>query len=1027
MTNTFLREVYLKDFRTFGEFTLPVPPGPGLTLLVGTNGLGKSSFFDGIEWCLTGSIRRFQDYIGRLKESDYLTRRDAPAGTHRVSLTFSEGEPVVRALHESPAGSALLDLLKEPQWADIKDIGAYLGFTHFLGQASQQRFTSRARSDQWQALKGPSGIDRLESIRTVLRGRATTLAFARRAEREENAVNIAARALEEWQGNTTKLTELQARGAAAGAETEATLDARLSAMERALPSSNSMPRDFTERLSIARATIEAEQRQLARDRASLDNMPSILARFSEASGLTDTDGRRLAAADAAITAATAQVSETMLAAVRAEHVAAAQVEVVARTEAEYAERVRVRAAIAEFDVLDDERQAAQANEAALKAEHDTFLANVTSAQGELSRAREAQATLSRLDGERATLQLWSTRATALQVQEVASKTQRNAATAASAAADRARRQLNEIQRSFDEARDAEATAEAKLAARRRDASNLAELLSGLAAHIGHDDKHCPVCASSFPVGELQMRARHALAAQDAQLADDGRTLEALRDRTKVAAHVLTESQSLISAEAAATAAAEAAETAASSERAAIAEGLGVSGDSDFVSLIAERLTESARIRAMRIRDAGGNIDIGSAQSRVDTLSAALASLEERLATAVQRRTRCETVLRVIEESLEGYPKPWSVEAADVALETQRKLLDDARASLEHLTVRRAATANSETAARERLNAAELERDRIAAAICDAEAARAAAADSWQQLGMDGEPSSQAIEVRVGALRDRASALAAHLEETNALSRSYEAFLAQDELRALRAMLDKQGGVGAADNPLPHEQQLQGQLQAARAALQLTTATRDAVVAYGDQLKAEAESFSTQFLLPLNDLIDGFNRVLLSTPGAAVQFSAEHTVERTSLAMQLRYADAIDNAQYKTTLPPQLVLSEGQMAANGFSILCAASTAYRWSRWRALLLDDPLQHNDIIHAAAFVDVMRNLVELEGYQLIMSSHKRDEGEFIARKFDAAGLPCTVVELVGESKDGVRVARPQHNAAARRLLAQPEARLA
>jgi hypothetical protein len=67
-------------------------------------------------------------------------------------------------------------------------------------------------------------------------------------------------------------------------------------------------------------------------------------------------------------------------------------------------------------------------------------------------------------------------------------------------------------------------------------------------------------------------------------------------------------------------------------------------------------------------------------------------------------------------------------------------------------------------------------------------------------------------------------------------------------------------------------------------------------------------------------------------------------------------------------------------------------------------------------------MRNLVELEGYQL-MSSHKRDEGEFIARKFDAAGLPCIVVELVGASKNGVRVARPRHNVAARRLLPEPE----
>lgn len=79
------------------------------------------------------------------------------------------------------------------------------------------------------------------------------------------------------------------------------------------------------------------------------------------------------------------------------------------------------------------------------------------------------------------------------------------------------------------------------------------------------------------------------------------------------------------------------------------------------------------------------------------------------------------------------------------------------------------------------------------------------------------------------------------------------------------------------------------------------------------------------------------------------------------------------------------------------------------------------------AAAFVDVMRNLVELEGYQLLISSHKRDEGEFIARKFNAAGLPCIVVEFVGASKDCVRIERPRHNAAARRLLAEPQAKLA
>jgi hypothetical protein len=1027
MTNIFLREIHLKDFRTFGDFALSIPPGPGLTLLVGTNGLGKSSFFDGIEWCLTGTIRRFLDYVGRLNESEYLTRRDAEAGTHRVSLTFSEGEPLIRALHEHPAVDVLVDLLKDPRWTDINDVGAYLGFTHFLGQASQQRFTNRGESDQWQALKGPSGIDRLESIRAALRGRTTTLAFRRRIEREENAINIAVRALEGWKSNTVRLAELEARGAAAGAETAVMLDERLSAIEQALLQGSQAAKGFTERLAIVRAAVEAEQRKVAQNRAGIEDLYSIFARFSETSSLIDSGNERLAAADAAIAAITAEVSEAMLAATRAEQEAAAQAEIVALTEAQHSECIHVRGAIVEFGVLSSELLTLQADEAILKAERDTCQADVASAKAMLSRANEVQATISRLNNEEATLRLWSKRAGELHALEVAARTKRNAASDASAAADRARSQSAELERAFKEACDTEATAIERFSARRRNASQFAELLSGIAAHIEHDDTSCPVCATTFLAGELQTLARNALNTQDAQLADDVRALDVLRDRRMAAAAAHAQSRSLIETETASAAAAAEAEAAVAGERAALADGLGLSVDSDFPSVIAERLAATTRLRATHIRDDGGSTtDISSAQSRVDALAAALASLSERLATALQRRIRCETALRAIEESLDGHPKPWNVEAADTALKAQRKLLDDARASLEGLALKRAATANFETEVRGRHVAAKAERDRIVGAVHDAKASRAAVLDRWQQAGMNGEPSSQVVEAREVALAKTARAVAEYLDETNALSRSHEAFLSQSELRTLRALMDKQGGEGAADNPAVYAQQLQEELRAKRAALQLTTATRDAVVAYGEQLKTEAESFSTQFLLPLNDLIDGFNRALLSTPGAAVQFSAEHTVARTSLAMQLRYADAADNAQYTTTLPPQLVLSEGQMAANGFSILCAASTAYRWSRWRGLLLDDPLQHNDIIHGAAFVDVMRNLVEHEGYQLLMSTHKREEGEFIARKFDAAGLPCTVVELVGASRDGVRISQPRHNAAARRLLVEPESRL-
>ncbi|MBC2806979.1 AAA family ATPase [Rhizobium ruizarguesonis] len=1028
MNNTFLREVHLHDFRTFGDFKLQVAGGPGLTLLVGTNGLGKSSFFDGIEWGLTGRIRRFENYVGRLQESEYITRRDATPGTHRVSLTFSEGQPLTRGLLDEPGDDALQLLLKDPNWTEISDIGAYLGFTHFLGQASQQRFTSRDKNDQWQALKGPSGIDRLEAIRSALRGRSTMNAFKRRAEREDVAVELAARVLEEWQGHTGKLAELRARSAAAGAPSEAALDQRLAVIEGAVLPTDVPSRGVGERLSRVHSAIEAEEHKLAQERASSEGLRAVVVRFATSAALIDADSLRKTAADVAVATATAQLTEAMLAAKQADQTAGEQTELLARAKSDHDERIRERAAIAEFAALEAERQSTQALEMSLQADRDLCQQSVTGAQIDLDRAHEAHATLGRLDNKLATLEIWSSRAAALKAQEISALGRRDAADTATAAADRARSHLPELERAAADAQNAETAARERLADRQRDASELAELLAGLAAHIGHDDTNCPVCASRFDPGDLQIRAHNALAAQDVQLAEEVHSVDTFAGATAVAKQALTQAQAAISAAVAAETLAKTAEEAVAIERAAIAEALGAPADTDFAALINKRLTETGRARAVHLRDAGGtSTDVSTAQSRLDALSASLASLDDRVAAAIQRRTVYETTLKSIEESLSTLEQPWSVEASEAAVEVQGKILEAARTSLDDLTVKRALAANAETAARERLAAAEAERDRIVAAISDANATRSSALKAWQEAGMSEDPSSEAVDDRLTALNERSIALAQYLEETSALSRGYEAWLGQNELHELRSLMEKLGGAGAADNPVVREQQLQAALAAARTALQLTNDTREAVTAYGEQLKSEADRFSTKFLLPLNDLIDAFNRALLSTPGETVQFTAEHTVERTSLAMQLRYADPIENAQYRTSLPPQLVLSEGQMAANGFSILCAASTAYRWSRWRALLLDDPLQHNDIIHAAAFVDVMRNLVEIEGYQLLMSSHKRDEGEFIARKFDAAGLPCTIVELIGASKDGVRIEPPRHNAAARRLLAEPEAKLA
>ena len=58
----YLTSIAVEGFRGIGpRAELPIEPGPGLTLVVGPNGCGKSSFAEGLEILLTGNNRRWDD------------------------------------------------------------------------------------------------------------------------------------------------------------------------------------------------------------------------------------------------------------------------------------------------------------------------------------------------------------------------------------------------------------------------------------------------------------------------------------------------------------------------------------------------------------------------------------------------------------------------------------------------------------------------------------------------------------------------------------------------------------------------------------------------------------------------------------------------------------------------------------------------------------------------------------------------------------------------------------------------------
>lgn len=139
--------------------------------------------------------------------------------------------------------------------------------------------------EQWESLKGPSGIDRLDEVRNGLRGRATEMAFNRRAKRETEQVAELDRQVTEWQAMTARLMRLREAAGAAGTLSAEAFSARLAGLAAALtlhdPDLDDDPATAPgDRLAAIHRALEGLRTALAQRRVFLDGLADLPARYA---------------------------------------------------------------------------------------------------------------------------------------------------------------------------------------------------------------------------------------------------------------------------------------------------------------------------------------------------------------------------------------------------------------------------------------------------------------------------------------------------------------------------------------------------------------------------------------------------------------------------------------------------------------------------------------------------------------------------------------------------------------------------
>lgn len=99
----------------------------------------------------------------------------------------------------------------------------------------------------------------------------------------------------------------------------------------------------------------------------------------------------------------------------------------------------------------------------------------------------------------------------------------------------------------------------------------------------------------------------------------------------------------------------------------------------------------------------------------------------------------------------------------------------------------------------------------------------------------------------------------------------------------------------------------------------------------------------------------------------------------------------------SVIPVSSLASEAQITDLQLTFLMAMAQKQNWSPWRALLLDDPTQHHDLVHSSSVFDLLRDFIVEEGFQLVLTTHDKVQANFLKRKLENDGVPVTICQLL------------------------------
>lgn len=515
------------------------------------------------------------------------------------------------------------------------------------------------------------------------------------------------------------------------------------------------------------------------------------------------------------------------------------------------------------------------------------------------------------------------------------------------------------------------------------ADSIRQSVASIATHLPDDRGDCPLCGAEHGVVELRKRILKSLEAIDPKVVEAEQRIKKSSDNLRTCVEAVAQAEIELTAQQNKRKELKSNEARLTTDINQIKKHILLDGDTaEQAKATIQRREESNVTAKLLLGEKQHNLAPPPAPDVLEASKTAFETAERTLAVSRHKRTLALASLQQSTATLAA------IIAETTPSKTLSELAIDKNRCLNKIS-ELSANVNAVKSALDHQEATLSESDNKVAIlqkqITDAQVQLATIRSSWRQLSFAGDPAAEVANSKELQLQSSSADLSRHSEELQSLKIEISTWNKLERTRLTQGLMDRRRG------KLSEEE--------FTAALQKRIETEKLGHAQLEKLSEAMETLNRCLSAEISNVQKHVLSVIPRWQSLLKRVVREQRFTDTKLDFRSLYRK--EHAEVSVPLhggpvPVPVIASEAQLTDLQLTFLLSMALEHQWSPWRCLLLDDPTQHHDLVHAASVFDLLRDYIVDHGFQVVIATHDALQARYFMRKLQNDGIDARLWSL-------------------------------